>query len=259
MKRGLILSLVVLGALIGFGVTTGAAAAADTPVTVEPGATVRIPIRLWCLDFGKPFPTAIAGPVSRPPDAAFLALQAALARGATESDPYQTQLAIWRAADGTFHDVAGTGHILAQEIYSDSLKLTVSPVPTNTLELAVSQGSVKVTFENFKPISDTVHSELMPYTGTADLVILNTSNESVTFIPVDGMVFDPASDTSEQTLISHLDVPTAPTTLPVTGAATRQDAGLPSLLLLVVGASLLRFGVWIRSGVAQGSSVSGQK
>src|SRR5512141_436655 len=106
MKRGLILCLVVLGALIAFGVTTSLASAADTPVTVAPGATVRIPIRLWCLDFGKPFPTAIAGPVSRPPDAAFLALQAALARGATESDPYQTQLAIWRAADGSFHDVA---------------------------------------------------------------------------------------------------------------------------------------------------------
>ena len=132
MKRGLILCLVVLGALIGFGVTTSSAAAADTPVTVAPGATVRIPIRLWCLDFGKPFPTAIAGPVSRPPDAALLALQAAIARGATESDPYQTQLAIWRAADGTFHDVAGVGHVLAQQIYSDSLKLTVSPVPTNT-------------------------------------------------------------------------------------------------------------------------------
>ena len=190
MKRGLILCLVVLGTLIGFSVTTGSASAADTPVTLAPGETVRIPIRLWCLDFGKPFPTAIAGPVSRPPDAAFLALQAALARGATESDPYQTQLAIWRAADGTFHDVAGVGYVLAQQIYSDSLKLTVSPVPTNTLEFAVSQGSVKVTFENFKPISDTVHSELLPYTGTADLVVLNTSSESVTFIPVDGMVFN---------------------------------------------------------------------
>jgi hypothetical protein len=245
MRRGLIMCLIVLGALIGFSVTTGSASAADTPVTLEPGATVRIPIRLWCLDFGKPFPTSIAGPVSRPPDAAFLVLQAALARGATESDPYQTQLAIWRATDGTFHDPAGVGYVLAQQIYSDSLKLTVSPVPTNTLESAVSQGSVKVTFENFKAISDTVHSELLPYTGTADLVVLNTSSESVTFIPVDGMVFDPASDTSEQTLISHLDVPIAPTTLPVTGGATPQDARLPSLLFLVLAASLLRLGVWI--------------
>ena len=259
MKRGLILCLVVLGALIGFSVTTGSASAADTPVTLAPGETVRIPIRLWCLDFGKPFPTAIAGPVSRPPDAAFLALQAALARGATESDPYQTQLAIWRAADGTFHDPAGVGYVLAQQIYSDSLKLTVSPVPTNTLESAVSQGSVKVTFENFKPISDTVHSELLPYTGTADLVVLNTSSESVTFIPVDGMLFTPANGTSEQTLISHLDVPIAPTTLPTTGGTTLQNAWVPTLLLLVLGVSLLSFGVWIRSDLARVSSVRLQR
>jgi hypothetical protein len=247
MKRGLILCLVVLGALIGFGVTTSSASAAETSVTVEPGATVRIPIRMWCLDFGKPFPTAIAGPVSRPPDAALLALQAAVARGATESDPYQTQLAIWRAVDGTFHDDAGIGHVLAQEIYSDSLKLTVSPAPTNTLELAVSQGSVTVTFENFTPISDTVHTELLPYTGTADLVVLNTSNESVTFIPLDGMVFNPASDMSEQTLISHLDVPLAPTTLPTTGGATLQTLWAPSLLLLMLAASLVGYGVRIRT------------
>jgi hypothetical protein len=155
--------------------------------------------------------------------------------------------------------VAGVGNVLAQQIYSDSLKLTVSPVPTNTLELAVSQGSVKVTFENFKPISDTVHSQLMPYTGTADLVVLNTSSETVTFIPVDGMIFNPASGTSEQTLISHLDVPIAPTTLPATGGTTLQNAWVPSLLLLVLGAALLRSGMWMRSRLARVSSVSGQR
>ncbi len=247
MKRGLILCVIVLISLVGFGVVANAAAAKDLSITVAPGDTVRIPIRLWCLDFGKPFPAAIAGPVSRPPDAALLALQAALARGATESDPYQTQLAIWRAVDGIFHDDAGIGHILAQQIYSDSLKLTVTSVPTNTLESAISQGSVKVTFENFRPISDTVHSQLLPYTGTADLMIVNTSSQSVTFIPVDGMVFNPASGTSEQTLISHLDVPKAPATLPTTGGTTLQSVWVESLLLLVLGASLFGFGVWISS------------
>jgi hypothetical protein len=245
MRRRSILCLIVLVGLVGFGVVTNAAAAKDLPVTLAPGATARIPIRLWCLDYGKPFPTAIAGPVTRPPDAAFLVLQAALARGSTQSDPYQTQLAIWRGADGTFHDIAGTGHVLAAQIYSDSLKLTVSSVPTDTLDMAVSQGSVKVTFENFMAISDTAHSQLPPYTGTADLVIQNTSSKSVTFIPLDGMVFKPASGTSEQTLIAHLDV-TKPATLPTTGGTTLQNVLVQSLLGLVLGASLLGFGVWTR-------------
>ena len=246
MKRRSILCLIVLVVLVGFGVVTNAAAAMDSPITLAPGATARIPIRFWCLDYGKPFPTAIAGPVTRPPDAAFLALQAALARGSTQSDPYQTQLAIWRAADGTFHDVAGTGHVLAAQIYSDSLKLTVSSMPTNTLDLAASQGSVKVTFENFKAITDTVHSELPPYTGTADLVIQNTSSKSVTFIPVDGMVFNPVTGTSEQTLIAHLDA-AGPATLPITGGTIPQNAGGQPLLLLALGTSILGFGVWMRS------------
>jgi len=247
MKRGLILCVIVLVLLVGFGVVANAAAAKDFSVTLAPGDTVRIPIRLWCLDFGKPFPTAIAGPVTRPPDAALLALQAALARGATESDPYQTQLAIWRAADGTFHDITGVGHVLAEQIYSDSLKLNVSSAPTNTLETAVSQGSVKVTFENFKPISDTAHSQVLPYSGTADLVIQNTSSQSVTFTPLDGMVFKPASGTSEQTLIAHLDATRQPATLPTTGGTSLQNIWVQSLLLLVLGASILGFGVWTRS------------
>lgn len=255
MKRNLILCGVVLVSLVVFGVVANTAAAKDLSITLAPGETVRIPIRLWCLDSGKPFPTAITGPVGRPPDAALLALQVALARGATESDPYQTQLAIWRAVDGVFPADAGMGHVLAQQIYSDSLKLTISSMPTNTLESAIAQGSVKVTVENFKPISDTVHSELLPYSGTADLVIVNTSSQSVTFIPVDGMVFNPASGTSEQTLISHfdelkgpVDEPQAPPTLPTTGGTPLQSVWVGSLLLLLVlGALLLGFGVWFRS------------
>lgn len=246
MKRGSILCVIVLVALVGFGVVANAAAANDSSITIAPGDTVRIPIRLWCLDFDKPFPTAITGPVTRPSDAALLALQAAIARGATESDPYQTQLAIWRATDGTFHDIAGIGHDLAEQIYNDSLKLSVSPAPTNTLEMAVSQGSVKVTFENFKPISDTAHPQLAPYSGTVDLVIQNTSSQSVTFVPLDGMIFNPASDTNEQTLISHLK---QPTTLPITGGTLLQNVRVQSLplLLLVLGASVLGLGVWARS------------
>lgn len=249
MKRGLILCVIVLVALVGFGAATNTATAKEVSITLAPGATVRIPIRLWCLDFNKPFPTAIAGTITRPPDAALLALQAALARGTTETDSYQTQLAIWRAADGTFHDVAGIGHVLAQQIYSDSLKLNVSPAPTNTLDMALSQGSLKVTIENLKAISDTTHPQLLPYSGTADLVVQNTSSQSVTFIPLDGMVFKPASDMNEQTTIAHLDPMKAPRALPTTGGNILQNVRGQSLalLFLVLGASVLGFSMWTRS------------
>lgn len=250
MKRGLILSVVVLVALAGFGLLANEAAAKDLSVTLAPGETARIPIKLWCLDFGKPFPTAITGPVSRAPDAAALALQAALASGATESDPYQTQLAIWRAADGTFHDVGSGGHVLAAQIYSDSLKLKLSSVPTNTLTAAVSQGSVQVTIENFRPISDTAHSQLPTYSGTADLVVKNTSKQSVSFIVLDGTVYQPAGGANGQTLISHQDLK-KPATLPTAGGNVPQNFPGESLLLLALGGLLIIFGVFLHLPVSE--------
>ncbi|MGB2772588.1 MAG: hypothetical protein WBF31_09730 [Anaerolineae bacterium] len=258
MKRSLILCVMVLVALVGFRADNNTAAATEVSITLAPDATVRIPIRLWCLDFDKPFPAAIDGTITRPSDAALLALQAALARGATESDSYQTQLAIWRATDGAFHDVAGAGHVLAEQIYSDSLKLSVSPVPTNTLELAVSQGSLKVTIENLKAVSDAAHPELLPYSGTADLVVQNTSSQNVTFIPLDGMVFKPASGTNEQTTIAHLDSTKAPLDLPPTGGNILQNVWGQSLalLLLALGASVLGFGMWTRSAGKDSTEVA---
>ena len=270
MKRSLIVCIIVLVALVGFGMVANEAAAKDLTVTLAPGDTARIPIKFWCLDFGKPFPTAITVPITSPPDAALLVLQAALARGTTESDPYQTQLAIWRAADGTFHDTGGTGHVLAEQIYSDSLKLQVPPVPTNSLAAAVTQGSVQVTFENFTPISDTTHSNLPPYSGTADLVVKNTSSQSVTFVALDGAVYKPASGTNEQTLISHQDstkqavlptpapttAPTStpaagPSTAPTTGGNGLQDLPVQPLLLLELGGLLIILGIAIAGPMSE--------
>ena len=50
---------------------------------------------------------------------------------------------------------------------------------------------------------------------------------------------------ASKTLIAHLDVK-KPTTLPTTGGTIPQNAGVQSLLLLVLGASILGFGVWMR-------------
>lgn len=244
MKRSLVFLLVILLVLFGFAMLATEVAAKDMSATLAPGATARIPIKLWCLDFGKPFPVAITGPVSRAPDAAVLALQAALASGATESDPYQTQLAIWRASDGTFHDVGGTGHVLAEQIYTDSLKLSLSSVPTNNLTAAISQGTVQVTIENFTPISDTTHSQLPPYSGTADLVVKNISNQSVTFVVLDGMVYQPAGGANAQTLISHQDT-TKPSTLPTTGGDGTPNLPGGPLLLLELGGLLIIGGIFI--------------
>ena len=122
-------------------------------------------MRFWCLDFGKPFPQQITGPATRAPDAVVKVLQAAMNKGTLASDPYQTQLAIWRAADGTFHDVTGEGHVLAEQIVNDSANATLPAMPAGvpTLDTLVTQGTVKVTIENFTAITDTARNNGKPY------------------------------------------------------------------------------------------------
>lgn len=218
MKLRLILGALVLVTVFQFGLAANQALAQDLSITLAPGDTARVPLKFWCLDFGKPFPTEITGPIEGSPAAAQKALQAAITKGATETDPYQTQLAIWRATDGTFHDVAGAGHVLAEQIYNDSVKLAVSPAPADGLAAAVAKGTVRVTFENFAPIADAARPELAPYYGTADMVIKNISNQSVTFTVSEYALFKPANGVNAQTLISHQDT-TKQATVP-TPAAT---------------------------------------
>ena len=170
-------------------------------------------------------------------------------KGTLASDPYQTQLAIWRAADGTFHDVAGEGHVLAEQVVNESANVTLPAMPAGvpTLDTLATQGTVKVTIENFTAITDTARNNGKPYQGVANLVVQNTSNQAVTFVLVEGAVFKPATGTNDQTLLSHQDT-SRPSTLPTTGQSAEQSApeglGL-ALLLFVLGSSMLVAARWL--------------
>ncbi len=241
MRRRDILIAIVLAALSWFGLIAQSVSAKDLTITLRPRESVRIPMKFWCLDFDKPFPAAIAGPTARAPDAVVKVLQAAMAPDTLTSNPYQTQLAIWKAADGTYHDLANEGHVVADQILSAASSLTLATLPAGalTLDVAIFQGKVNVTIQNFMPISDTAHPKLRPYNGTATVVAQNTSNQSVTFVLVEGAVFNPANGTNEQTLISHQD------TSQKIGLPTTGDDGQPlqnlSWTLLAAGLLLLAF------------------
>ncbi|MCA1554149.1 MAG: hypothetical protein LC737_07205, partial [Chloroflexi bacterium] len=118
-------------------------------------------------------------------------LQTAMSKGTLTSDPFQTQLAIWKAADGTFHDVGNEGHAVAEQLMNESNNATIPALPqgVTTLDQAVSQGSVKTTVENFTADTDTTHNQGKPFIGTGELVVQNTSQQAVTFVLVEGAVF----------------------------------------------------------------------
>ena len=231
--------------LIWMAVSTLSVSAKDLSITLGPGETARIPMKFWCLDFGKPFPTAISGPSGSASDAIRKVLEAARAKGSLTSNPYQTQLAIWKAADGAYHDVGSEGHVLAEQIVNAAATVNLVPVPSGATVLAqaVGQGTLKTSVENFKVISNTTPNIGQPFMGTGVLVIQNTSNQKVSFVLVEGTVFKPAG-VNEQTLLSHQD-PDQPATLPKTGIEQGGNLGwnwlaVAGLLLtagLVLGAS----------------------
>jgi hypothetical protein len=118
------------------------------------------------------------------------------------------------------------------------------------LDTLVTQGTVKVTVENFTAITDTARNNGKPYQGVADLVVQNTSNQAATFVLVEGAVFKPATGTNDQTLLSHQDT-SRPSTLPTTGQSAEPSApeglGL-ALLLFVLGSSMLVGARWLGGG-----------
>lgn len=244
--------------LLMLGPIAPAAQAADITVTLAPGQEATIPLRLWCLDYGKPFPKALAAPGPRAPDGVIAVLQTAIAKGAVISDIYQTELAIWRVPTGKFNDFAKQGTTLAEQIYSDSTKLTVAPIPTGvlTVDKAIADGKLTYAIANFKPVTATLAPAVAaatPFFGTADLVVKNPTSAAVTFIFAEGTVFPPAGGENAQNLLSHQDpvkpasLPVQPSALPVTGAAS------PSILpWLGLAAGLLLTGLTLRRYVPTG-------
>ena len=165
-RRIALMSVLVLS-LMCVALSAQIVSAADLSITLAPGETARVPMKFWCLDFGKPFPAAVSGPGSRAPDAVVKVLNSAIASGVLASNPYQTQLAIWKAADGTFHDTGTEGHAVADQIMSDSAKLNLPAIASgaNTLDQLVSQGALKTTVENFTAVTDTTRNNQQPLYG----------------------------------------------------------------------------------------------
>lgn len=239
MSRTLKLLGILIALLAVIGLVPPAAQAADVVVTLGPGQTVTIPMDMWCLNYGKPFPTVIEGPTDRPPDEVVKVMLTALEKGTVTTDVYQTQLAIWRATTGAFKDFANKGSELAQQIYEASLNATIPPPPENgtLLQDAVAAGTLTVTIENFAPIPvEGIGGQ--PFHGQADLVVKNVSDKSVTFVLLEGAVFQPVGEDA-QALISHQN-PVKPE-LPVTGSGLVLPA-----VALAVGAGLLLSGALAR-------------
>ena len=129
--------------------------ASTNVVTLAAGQSASIPANFWCLDFGKPFPTGITGPSGVAPAKVVSVLEVAKEQGTIDSDPYQTQLAVWYASDGIWHDTGNAGHVLAQQLVDAASSATPAPVAaTQSLGALMSQGGLTVTVQSFQAVAD---------------------------------------------------------------------------------------------------------
>lgn len=249
MKRTLFFVGLVMLVAVWFGLAAHPVQAADVKVGLLPGQSATIPMSYWCLDYGKPFPAAIDQPGDRAQDEVVAVLQAAIENGAVVSDTYQTNLAIWRVRTGEFKDFAKRGSALAEEIYSNSLKITVEPIGADSLTLteAVKQGKITVQVTNFTTLPvEGVPGH--PFHGTADVVVTNVTTEPVEFTFYEGTVFAPANDEDAQNLLAHLDPQKQPQLpeLPKAGASF-EERNLTLAIVTAFGllvAALGAFLVW---------------
>ena len=235
----------ILAGIIGLPVQP--VEAEDVVVTLAPGQSVTIPLDLWCLNYGAPFPTSIEGPTDRPSDEVVKVMQTAIKKGTVTTDIYQTQLAIWRATTGGYQDFAGQGTELAREIYDEAQSATIPAPPQDAVlvEEAVAAGTLTATIENFDaiPVPGVPGT---PFHGQADLVIENVSTQNVTFVLLEGAVFTPVSGNA-QSLISHQN-PVEPPTLPPTGGSGWATQGL-TVVPVAAGLMLLAAGTVLRHAV----------
>lgn len=236
----------IVAVLVGMiGLPVEPAEAADLTLTLAPGQTVTIPLDLWCLNYGKPFPTTIQGPTERPSDEVVKVMQTALKKGTVTTDIYQTQLAIWRATTGAYQDFARQGTELAQEIFDEAQSATIPAPPADAVSVdeAVAAGTLTATIENFAaiPVPGVPGT---PFHGQADLVIENVSTQNVKAVLLEGAVFEPVG-ADAQALISHQN-PVQPPTLPQTGGGWWATQGLTVILPIAAGLMLLLAGTVLR-------------
>jgi hypothetical protein len=253
MKVRIAQAVILAFALVSLNVaSTVRPAYAETFVlTLKPGEQAEIPFSFWCMDYGKPFPAAVATTGDRAPDSVIAVVRAAVAKGATTSDPYQTQLAIWRDIEGEFKDFANVGTVLAQEIYSDSLQTAVSPLPVGEVTLAemIAQGAVSATVTGLTvtlPATPTIQPD-QAFNGTGTLLLRNTSAESARFVVPEGLVVVPEGGINAQRLVSE---PRGRPELPETGS-TRPE--MPLDLIVTFGAGAALFGLGMALAVGRGA------
>ncbi len=162
-------------------------------ITLAPGETATLPVRGFCLNYGKPFPGAELQGADLGPDQVRAAIAYALKKGYVDSDPLQVQLAIWTLLDG--NQVPGQRYTLANEIIAFARNAPVpEPNTAQTLADALAQALVTAYINNFASTSPANYQ----YAGAGSLALKNVSQQTLTLLVPYGMRFTDSSRAGSQ-------------------------------------------------------------
>jgi hypothetical protein len=163
------------------------------PATVQPvvidleaNGSAEVPIFGFCLEHGKPFPGASLRPAALAPDHVRATITYALGKGYVQSEPLQTQLAIWYFLNGNAKVEEDYGPV-ADEIIAaveGGVALSETAEGAQLLTDAVAGGLVTATIDDFEDISPDGS-----YIGSGTLVLTNLTAEPIRILLPYGVQF----------------------------------------------------------------------
>ncbi|WP_293170361.1 hypothetical protein, partial [Oceanithermus sp.] len=171
-------ALFLMAAIAAFGVPPVQAAESGVTVTLPAAGSVEVPVEGFCMNYGKPFPSAKLAPVGLAPAEVRAIERYAAARGYNKTQPYQVQRAIWYFTDGLAYDKAKLP--VTHELVNYAKANATHQLPEGALDLAsaVKQGLVRAYISDFKNVSNP------DYHGKGTLTIVNQTQQQLSiFIP----------------------------------------------------------------------------
>jgi len=177
----------------------------EVSVTIPANGTASLTFDTYCLEVEKDFPAQLSEPRGLASEDVRRVLKVAIAEGVAETDPLQTQLAIWRQVEGDWpYEEDVVPRDVAQSLVDQAANETLAPLDAEgtALDQAVADGTVSISSEDFQALSSPTPLEGgQPYRGQGTLSIQNNTGEEVTVYFPFGLVFE-ATNENEQDMVA---------------------------------------------------------
>ncbi len=176
------------------------------PITVPPGQQVVLTVKALCIQYTMPFPRDFPPLVGLADPKYVQIVRYALSKGYVDSDPYQVQLALWRAQTGQWVNTYMRAR--AEEIFNNAGQAPPPPPGTGPSLLdAIQANTVQVGYQKWTPVQDGLPDTAQPWLATGEIVVRNPGTAPLTLSLPQGLFLDAPGREQDMILVF---VPTQP-------------------------------------------------